>query len=213
MTLKKLAIEFVAKNSRRAKKFVVLKENTMWTCGCPRCAGVAGDRRWQVGTYHGELLAEDVVAERRDEVEQEVAAGDVAVDVQRHGALHLLPLGHHLVPLQAVVPALQLRGVDGVRHRQRQPRRHVAVGERVGPGQLPRVLLLVHPHEQHLELGRLEDGRTEQPRPRHDVSPPAAEHEYFPGARPGEPRAPLLLQLLEVRDGEQGHGGGGGHVC
>ena len=129
-------------------------------------------------TYHGELLAEDVVAEAGDEVEQEVAAGDVAVHVQRHPPPHLLPLGHHLVALQAVVPALQLRAVDGVGDGQRQAGRHVAVRQRVRPRQLRRRLprrrrrrrvpvlaaLLVHAQEQHLQLGRLEDRRPEQPR-------------------------------------------------
>lgn len=86
-------------------------------------------------TYHGELLAEDVVAEAGDEVEQEVAAGDVAVHVQRHPPAHLLPLRHHLVALQAVVPPLQLRAVDGVGHGQRQAGRHVAVRQRVRPRQ------------------------------------------------------------------------------
>jgi len=123
-------------------------------------------------TYHGELLAEDVVAEAGDEVEQEVAAGDVAVHVQRHPPPHLLPLGHHLVALQAVVPALQLRAVDGVGHGQRQAGRHVAVRQRVRPRQrrLPRrrrvpvlAALLAHAQEQHLQLGRLEDRRPEQP--------------------------------------------------
>ena len=114
-------------------------------------------------TYHGELLAEDVVAEAGDEVEQEVAAGDVAVDVQRHPAAHLVPLRHHLVALQPVVPPLQLRAVDGVGHGQRQARRHVAVRQRVRPRQhrrlpLPRLALLlppallVHAQEQHLQL-------------------------------------------------------------
>lgn len=133
--------------------------------------------RW-TRTYHGELLAEDVVAEAGDEVEQEVAAGDVAVDVQRHPAANLLPLRHHLVPLQPVVPPLQLRAVDGVGDGQRQARRHVAVGQRVRPRQLRqrrlvgppvprgvrRVLPLIHAQKQHLQLRRLEDRRTEQPR-------------------------------------------------
>jgi hypothetical protein len=121
----------------------------------------------RVDTYHGELLAEDDVAEARDEVEQEVAAGDVAVHVQRHPAAHLLPLGHHLVALQAVVPALQLRAVDGVRDGERQPGRHVAVRQRVRPRQRPVLLaagLVVHAQEQHLQLRRLEDRRPEQPR-------------------------------------------------
>ena len=56
--------------------------------------------------YHWEFLAEDVVSEVGDEVEEEVAAANVAVDVKGHLSLDLLPLGHHLVPLQPVVPSL-----------------------------------------------------------------------------------------------------------
>jgi hypothetical protein len=97
------------------------------------------------------------------------------VHVQRHPAAHLLPLGHHLVALQAVVPALQLRAVDGVGDGERQAGRHVAVRQRVRPRQQRRrrrrvvrmqmlAAPLVHAQEQHLQLGRLEDRWPEQPR-------------------------------------------------
>lgn len=59
-------------------------------------------------TYHWEFIAEDVVTEAGDEVEEEMAATDVAMDVEGHLSLDLVPLGHHLVPLQPVAPALQL---------------------------------------------------------------------------------------------------------
>lgn len=123
-----------------------------------------------VRTYHRELLSEDVVSEAGDEVEEDVAAGDVAVHVQRHPAAHLLPLRHHLVALQPVVPALQLRAVHRVGHGQRQARRHVAVRQRVRPRQRRVVVLrrrgrgiVLAAQEQHLQLRRLEDRRPEQP--------------------------------------------------
>lgn len=59
-------------------------------------------------TYYWEFLAEDVVTEVGDKVEEEMAAADMAVDVERHLALDLLPLCHHLIPLKPVVPALEL---------------------------------------------------------------------------------------------------------
>lgn len=40
----------------------------------------------------------------------------------------------------------------------------IAVGESVGPGELPGMLRLVHPQEEHLQLGSLEYGRPKQPR-------------------------------------------------
>lgn len=61
---------------------------------------------------HRKLPREDAVAEVGDEVEQEVAAADVAVHVQRHLSSDLPPFGHHLVSLQLVVPPLQLQQVQ-----------------------------------------------------------------------------------------------------
>lgn len=49
--------------------------------------------------YHRELLAKDVMAELGNEVEEEVAAAYVTVDMEGHLPLHLLPMSHHLVPL------------------------------------------------------------------------------------------------------------------
>lgn len=118
-------------------------------------------------TYHRELLPEDVVSEAGDEVEEEVPAGDVAVDVQRHPAAHLLPLRHHLVALQPVVPPLQLRAVDGVGDGEREAGRHVAVRQRVRPRQRRRrrvLRRLLVAQEHHLQLRSLEDRRPEQPR-------------------------------------------------
>lgn len=67
--------------------------------------------KWPNVNYHGEFLAEDEESELSTQIQQEVAATDVAVDMERHLPFQLLPLCDHLIPLQPVVPSLQLQNL------------------------------------------------------------------------------------------------------
>lgn len=58
--------------------------------------------------HDGEFFAENVVSNPGKQVQQEMPAADVAVHVERHLASDFLPLRHHFVPLESVVPSLQL---------------------------------------------------------------------------------------------------------
>jgi hypothetical protein len=61
-----------------------------------------------LASYHGQLFAEDVKPEFGNDVVQEVASTDMAVNMEGHFAFHPLPFCQDFISLQLAVPSLEL---------------------------------------------------------------------------------------------------------
>jgi hypothetical protein len=59
-------------------------------------------------SYHRKLFAEDVKPEFGNDVVQEVASADMAVNMEGHCAFYPLPFCQNFISLQLAVPSLEL---------------------------------------------------------------------------------------------------------
>lgn len=60
-------------------------------------------------SYQREFFAEDIVSEISKMVQKEMTTAYVTMNMQRHFPFYFLPNTHHFIPLQSVVPSLQLK--------------------------------------------------------------------------------------------------------